>query len=338
MSTGRSRIWTDLDFEAEGKQVGYLHLPYSVTRSAYGTIAIPISIIRNGEGPTVLLMAGNHGDEYEGQVAVTRLTREIEAGDIKGRVICMPAANLPAAMAGTRVSPLDGGNLNRAFPGDPDGGPTEQIAYYLHTEVLPKCDVWFDMHSGGGSLDYVPFASIHTSEDPELNRRAMEVLQAFGSPVSMIWAWFAEPKMATASAHKYGIVYLGSELGGTANVNPDGVKIAYEGMIRSMIKLGVLTNTAKFSVPPAPQIRLTELAGRDYYVYAPDAGLFEPVCKLGDMVKKGQLFGYLHFVDDPMRPAVPVHFRADGILICKRHYGRTERGDCLAHLATDIKS
>ena len=63
-------------------------------------------------------MAGNHGDEYEGQVTMVRLIQDLEASDIKGRVIIMPAANLPAAMNGTRVSPLDAGNLNRAFPGN----------------------------------------------------------------------------------------------------------------------------------------------------------------------------------------------------------------------------
>src|SRR5438093_1746199 len=106
-------IWTDIDFDKDGKQVGVLHLPYSVTRSAYGMIDIPLAVIRNGDGPSILLMAGNHGDEYEGQVTLARLIYDLEASDIQGRVIVMPAANLPAAMAGARVSPFDSGNLNR---------------------------------------------------------------------------------------------------------------------------------------------------------------------------------------------------------------------------------
>ena len=68
--TQPSRISTDIDFDKSGKQQGFLRLPYSSHRSAYGWIAIPIVVIKNGEGPTVLLMAGNHGDEYEGQVAL----------------------------------------------------------------------------------------------------------------------------------------------------------------------------------------------------------------------------------------------------------------------------
>ena len=74
----RTRIWSDIDFEAAGKQVGYLHLPHSTTEFAYGTIAIPAAVIRNGNGPTALLMGGIHGDEYEAQIALCRLVREME--------------------------------------------------------------------------------------------------------------------------------------------------------------------------------------------------------------------------------------------------------------------
>ena len=67
----------------------------------------------------------------------------------------------------------------------------------------------------------------------------------------------------------------------------------------------------------------------------PGAGLFEPAVELGATVRAGDLCGHVHFVDDPARPAVPCFFRKDGFVICQRHYGRVERGDCLAHLAID---
>ena len=93
-----SKIWTRVDYEKDGKQVGWLNLPHSVNRSAYGNIAIPITCIKNGKGPTVLLMSGTHGDEYEGQVTMVRLIQDLEPSDIKGRIIILPAANLPAAI------------------------------------------------------------------------------------------------------------------------------------------------------------------------------------------------------------------------------------------------
>ena len=130
MTSSQSRIWTELDFEREGKQIGALMVDHSVTRSAYGMVPVPAAVIRNGEGPTVLMLAGNHGDEFESQIVLSELIREFDPHDLKGRLIVLPAANTPAAKAGARVSPLDGGNLNRSFPGDPTGGPTQQIAYY----------------------------------------------------------------------------------------------------------------------------------------------------------------------------------------------------------------
>src|SRR5882762_84402 len=96
----RSRISAEIDFSKDGKQVGYLRLPFSVHESAYGWIPIPIVCIRNGEGPRVLLVSGNHGDEYEGQVTLMKLTRRLQVEDVKGRVIILSAANFPAAMAG----------------------------------------------------------------------------------------------------------------------------------------------------------------------------------------------------------------------------------------------
>ena len=73
-------ITSEVDFDAEGKQQGYLRVPHSVHRSAYGWIPVPITVIRNGEGPTLVISAGVHGDEYEGQIAVATLARELVAG------------------------------------------------------------------------------------------------------------------------------------------------------------------------------------------------------------------------------------------------------------------
>ena len=123
MSSHRTYINSDIDYERDGKQISILRLPYSRNTSAWGIIPIPIAVIRNGDGPTVLLTAGNHGDEYEGQIALNNLIRNLEPRHLKGRVIILPALNFPAALAGRRVSPIDGLNLNRVFPGDPTGRP-----------------------------------------------------------------------------------------------------------------------------------------------------------------------------------------------------------------------
>jgi predicted deacylase len=107
----QSQIHATVDFDRAGKQHGHLCVPYSYNLGGWANLLVPVAVVRNGDGPTVLVLAGNHGDEYPGQVAVLRLMRELRAEQVRGRVLLIPALNLPAAKAATRLSPLDGKNM-----------------------------------------------------------------------------------------------------------------------------------------------------------------------------------------------------------------------------------
>ncbi len=327
-------IFTDIDYEREGKQVDWLNLPHSVTRSAYGAISIPIAVIRHGEGPTVFLMAGNHGDEYEGQITLCKLIRELEPSHIQGRVIIMPAANLPAAMDSARVSPIDQGNLNRAFPGDPHGTPTWAISHYIDTVLYPLANFHHDLHSGGSSLRYVPFCSMRNSGNAALDARSLAALRAFDAPVSMVWAYNPDSRLAGAAAARQGLVSLGGEFGGGGDVDRNSLAMLERGVRNFLQFSGVMANTE--ALPPPRGTRLVEVSSREHYVYAREPGLLEPLVDLGAEVQQGDLAGLIHFVDNPGRAPVPCHFRRAGMVVCQRHFGRVERGDCVAHLATDV--
>src|SRR5438105_4973179 len=147
-------ITTSLEFDKPGKSQGFLQAPYSHNLGGWANVLIPITIISRGKGPTVLAMGGNHGDEYQGQIAIMKLARELTPEMVSGRLILIPSLNFPAARAGTRLSPLDGQNLNRAFPGQPEGAVTSQIAHYLTTVLFPLADVVIDIHSGGRSMEF----------------------------------------------------------------------------------------------------------------------------------------------------------------------------------------
>jgi hypothetical protein len=325
-----TRIWSEIDYEKTGKQVGWLMLPHSVTRSAYGMIAIPVAVVKNGSGPTALLMAGNHGDEYEGQIALCKLIRAIDPARVQGRVIVLPAANLPAAMAGARVSPIDGGNLNRAFPGDPDRGVTQEIAHYIDSVLFPMSNLFADLHSGGSSLAYVPFASTNEGPDPAVNRRSLDALTAFGVEYSVVWK-HADPRYSPGAAIARGLANIAGEFGGGGSVNRRMLANVEQGLWRLLEHMGIWDGP---TTPPA-KTRYMNIPGIDYHVHAPDHGLFEPATNLGDWVKAGDLCGVVHFVDDPIRPPVPCYFKRDGMVICQRHPARVERGDCVAHQAID---
>ena len=301
-----TQITSTVDFEQEGKQIGWLRLPHSVTRSAYGVLAIPVAVIQNGPGQQILLVGGTHGDEYEGQIALTRLIQDLQPEEIRGRIIILPASNLPAAQAGTRVSPLDEGNLNRVFPGDPMGGPTWKIADYVEYYLLPMVDVVADFHAGGGSLDYRPHASTHFSTDasPEHKQRSLEVVQALGVPHVMVFERAVTQGTLPDAAIRQGVISLGGEYGGTGSVSRPGVTLAQQAVARILAFFG-----AKGTLPDdLPKPEVLHIFGADAYVYAPEPGLFEPATDLGDRVQPGDLCGHVLFPDNPGRTPIPVMF------------------------------
>ncbi|MEO8135305.1 MAG: succinylglutamate desuccinylase/aspartoacylase family protein [Betaproteobacteria bacterium] len=332
-----SLISSEIDFNREGKQTGFLRLPHSVHRSAYGWIPIPVACIHNGTGPRVLLVAGNHGDEYEGQIAFGSLLRELGVDDVRGRIIFLTSANFPAAMAGTRTSPIDDGNLNRSFPGDPSGGVTAQIAWYIESVLLAQCDYVFDFHSGGSSLMYPPSANCRRHADPARLAQSIALLQAFAAPFSYVTdAPQGGDRTLTAGAARQGVLHLGTELGGGGTLTIAALRTAREGIRRALKSIGALADTVPTTQTPAT--RMLQIRGADYFVYAPDAGLFEPLVELGDEVVAGQQAGLIHFHDTPWRePAVAV-FERGGTVLCKRVPCRTERGDCLFHLGTPFEA
>lgn len=326
----------EIDLDAPGKRHGFLRLAHSTHESAYGWIPIPIAVIAHGSGPTVLLVAGNHGDEYEGQIALGRLIREVAPAQVSGRIIVLPALNLPAARAGRRTSPLDGGNLNRLFPGAVDGTPTQRIAFHVDSVILPLCDAVVDLHSGGSSLLYTP-AALARRGDAVVFARQLAMLRAFGAPHSYIvqpgGLWGGTLSDACA---RRGIPQIGTELGGAGATNPASIAVAERGLAGVLRHLGIadLDRDGRAMRPT----RLLEVGGPDYFVHAPDPGVFEPLAEPGEEVAAGQPAGRIHQTEVPWREPIRVDFARAGVVLVKRWPGMTARGDCLFHLGTDVAS
>jgi uncharacterized protein len=342
MTELRSRITCPVDFEKSGKQTGYLRVPFSSNVSAYGWIGVPIAVLKNGTGPTILLSAGNHGDEYEGQITLVRLIQELDPARVQGRIVVLPALNLPAAMAHSRCSPIDGANMNRSFPGEPDAPdhrPTGAIAYWVTNVILPMLDALLDLHSGGKTLDYVPSALIRYGTDDHFQRK-LAALKAFGAPIGYIVEGGSpsagggdRSPTLNATADAMGIVSLGTELGGAGTVTLDTLTVARRGVYNVLAHLGILEKSGYEGRTPEP--RLVTVGSQGYYVHAPCKGAFEPAFRLGDEVEAGQLCGWVHQIDEPNEPPREVRFERSGVAFCKRPIVAVERGDCLAHLGTD---
>jgi predicted deacylase len=328
------RIASPIEFDRDGRQTGFLRLPYSTHDSAYGFLPIPIACLRNGSGPSLLLLAGNHGDEYEGLSAVMKLIRALDPVRVQGRIICMPAANFPAVMAGRRASPLDGGNLNRCFPGDPGGTPTQQIAHYIEMVLMPLCGFAIDLHSGGSSLQYVPsgVGNMQPGNTPR-NDTVIGMLNAFGAPVSFLsdTRRGAEESFASA-AIRQGVVSIGTEAGGGGGASRAAVAIVERGVRQVLHHLGIVVDPGLGAVPGT---RLLDVGGVDYFVFAEGNGVFEPLAEPGDMVEVGQPAAVIHDPATPWAEPQRVAFARDGFVLCRRVQGLASGGDCLFHLGTD---
>ncbi|NDB76112.1 MAG: hypothetical protein EB141_10780, partial [Verrucomicrobia bacterium] len=204
---------TTLNFSAPGKQQGFLQVPWSHNLGGWANIFIPCTIVARGTGPTVLILAGNHGDEYQGQIAIMKLARELTPEMVNGRIILIPSLNFPAARAATRLSPVDGMNMNRAFPGQPEGAVTSQIAHYLTTVLFPMSDVVIDIHSGGRSMEFVPCSTMHLVADRDQRRRMLDAMLAWNSDFAFLYADIAGTGLLPVEAENQGKLVVTTEMG-----------------------------------------------------------------------------------------------------------------------------
>lgn len=331
MSIEKSPVSTDIDFEKDGKQSSYLRVPYSRNTSAWGAVLVPITVITNGGGPTVLFVGGIHGGEYEGPVALFKLIRSLEADQIQGRVIILPALNLPAVQAGERVSPIDGLDMNRAFPGKYNGTITQVIAHYVHEAILPLCDAVVDLHSGGYSLDLVPYNSMHYLPDEGLRQRTMAALKAFDAPVSLVMREFTGEGLLDYAVEGMGKIFLCAEIGGRGTLSPARLKIAEAGVQNILKHFGIIEGEATESIT-----RLMEVPETGNYVYSLSNGIYEAFFELGDEVPAGQPVGQIHYPEDPTRAPDVLTIERGGMLVGTRGPGFVERGDCVAVTAQEL--
>lgn len=326
-------ITSEVELEAQGKHAGYLRVPHSVHRSAYGWVPIPIVSINNGDGPTMVMMAGNHGDEYEGQIALANLAGSIKASDISGRLILLPMVNAPAAEVGLRTSPIDDGNLNRTFPGNPSGTPTEMIAHYVEEVLMPLADYSVDLHSGGSSLFYPPTllrGQGHSAAETQALKRMQE---AFDLPYAWIFTGGggrgSTARTAMGAANRKGVINVMAELGGGGVVTPKALHLAERGLRRILHTLDMLPGYV-----PDPAHGTRELNAKGS-VYAYGAGLFEPLKAIGDDVDEGETVGRIHHPETPGKEPDGITSPYGGMVLCRRAMAKVVRGDAVYQIAAD---
>lgn len=328
--TKASPISPTIPLDRDGIHHGFLKLPYSRDDSAWGAVMIPITVIRNGDGPTALLTGGNHGDEYEGLVSLFKLAGSLTPSDVTGRVIILPAMNYPAFRNASRTSPIDAGNMNRSYPGKPDGTVTQKIADYVLRYLVPEADIVLDIHSGGKTLDFIPFAAAHVLPDKEQEARCVAAMNAFGAPYSMMMLELDAVGMFDTVVEQAGKTFVTTELGGGGSTTAERVAIADRGVRNILIHAGIIDG----DLAPAPDgTTMLDMPGDDCFIASHTSGLFEPCVDLGEMVKKGDLIARIYDVERTGTAPHDYHASRGGIVSCRHFPGLIKTGDCLAVIA-----
>ena len=321
-------IGCTIDFDREGVQHGHLKLPYSHDESAWGAIMIPITVVGSGDGPTVLMTGANHGEEYEGPIALMDLALTLDAAAVSGRVIMIPMMNYPAFRAAKRTSPIDGGNMNRAFPGRPDGTVTEKIADYFQRTLVPMADIVLDIHAGGKTLDFVPFAAAHILEDKVQQAGCVAAMEAFNAPYHTMLLELDSVGMYDSAVEDMGKIFVTTELGGGGSATARTANIAKRGINNLLRYAGVLEGD-----PETGDSQRLDMPDMNCFVTCDQPGLLEMSVDLGQPVRKGDLLGRVHTIE--RTGVAPAEYRSamDGILAGRHYPGLIGMGDMLAMIA-----
>ncbi|MHA1566545.1 MAG: N(2)-acetyl-L-2,4-diaminobutanoate deacetylase DoeB [Alphaproteobacteria bacterium] len=324
-------ITATVDFERDGVQHGFLKLPHSHNGSAWGSIMIPLTVVRNGDGQTALLTGGNHGDEYEGPVALFDLAQSVDVNSISGRVIIIPAMNYPAFQAAKRTSPIDGGNMNRLFPGNPAGTVTQKIADYFQRTLLPMSDYVLDIHSGGKTLDFVPFCAAHVLDDKVQQERCVAAMRAFNAPYSLMLREVDNVGMYDTAAEEIGKVFISTELGGGGSARPATVAIAKKGLRNVLKHAGILAGTLEKDATTN-----LDMPDDRCFVTSENVGLIEFCVELGSDVTTGQLLARVYDIDRTSAQPTDYHSAMDGIFIGRHFPGLIAMGDVIGVVAVKV--
>ncbi|WP_180955734.1 MULTISPECIES: succinylglutamate desuccinylase/aspartoacylase family protein [Bacillus] len=263
------------------KTRGYLQVGSDTDGSAF---QIPVLVASGKEdGPTIWVQGCIHGEEYGGAASIIRFFQELDLSQVRGTFVGVPVTNPPSFKARSRISPLDGANLNRIFPGDPKGTYSQRLAHVLLTTVQENADYVIDLHSGGIGAE-VPFYMICKYDESAAAKKSFWLAERMGSDV--IWRSAGEAGTGgTGTAHtvKSGIPTVTVECGG-GNVTEEHERLFKFSIKNAMKALDMLPGEA-------PVQKEYTVINKADFLFTGEGGLFVPACKVGDVLNKGDLIG-----------------------------------------------
>ena len=312
-----------LDLESPGRRDYHVALEHD---SIWGDHLVPLTVMVGAQakpGQGLVCFGSNHGNEYEGPVAIRHLMREIDTADVSGRIILVPVLNVATFHAGMRDSSLnDRVNLNRAFI---EGAGrtaslatiTYRIADFVRNFIWPQVHVVIDLHAGGQVARFALATSFYPIEDPAQGRLIEDTARWFGTP--LVIAYQNEtPGLLPSEAERLGKIAIGGEFGWGGAIQPAGVRFARHGMLAAAMHHGRLRGRIERIGHHADGTqRMAEMVDRACFTVAPFAGHYGPLLECGSGVVAGTMVGLLHDFGRLDLDPWPVRAGVDGVVIAQ---------------------
>jgi predicted deacylase len=236
------------------------------------------------EGPTVVITGGIHAAEYASVAAALEVGQKLTPENLSGRVIVVPVVNQRGfRVRSIYVNPMDGLNLNRVFPGKPDGSASEQIANWLFQNIIKQANYYIDLHGGDLVEALIPFTIFFKTGKPEVDKASIELARVFGIPYLVRSEGMGSTFAAAAMA---GIPAILTEAGAQGIWKRDQVDLHVDGIHRVMHQYGMLPGAV-----PDP----VESMVLDNFIWMRSdvEGFWYPAVEVGAKVSKGQNLGVI---------------------------------------------
>lgn len=294
-------------------------LEIPIARLMSGTpVALPVIVFHGAnDGPTVWVNAAIHGDEIGGVDIIRRATERLDPKAMNGTIIAVPIVNVHGFNTNDRYLP-DRRDLNRSFPGSSRGSLASRIAYLMMTEIVERCSVGIDLHTGSDHRTNLPQIRADL-DDPETSKLA----QVFGAPVA-IHAKTRDGSLRQAATDAGATVLL-FEGGEALRFDRDAINVGTLGVRRVFNHLGITTDG------PEPGTK-TVYSRTTRWARASRSGILHLAHELGDDVTKGEQVATI--LDPYGKRLGQVSAPLDGVIVGHTQHPLVNRGDAVVHIAS----
>lgn len=252
-------------------------------------VQIPVSLVNGREdGKRVAVTGGIHGAEYPGIEAAVRVASRLDPEKVKGSVVVVHVSNPAAFFARSiYVGPLDGKNLNRVFPGDPEGTASDRIAHAIFTNIIAGSDYYIDLHGGDMIEKLIPFTIFCGEGDPKVIQTSKAMAAAYGIPYVVASGGVGGTYGTAARA---GIPAILAEAGGMGVLDEASVQMHLEGLEGVLELAGCIDAGVRISDKGVSRKHVTFL-GSFPWLRSDTRGMLYLTIDVGDRVAKGQHVG-----------------------------------------------